>query len=89
MERYDSPEPLNLGNGREISIREATETIARLVGFGGRIIWDPTKPDGQPRRCLDVSRAKSALGFEARTTFEEGLAKTIQWFANHRHEARL
>jgi nucleoside-diphosphate-sugar epimerase len=89
MERYDSPEPLNLGNGREISIREATETIARLVGFGGKIVWDPSKPDGQPRRCLDVSRAKAALGFEARTTFEEGLAKTIQWFVNHRQEARL
>jgi len=89
LERYESPEPLNLGNGREISIREATETIARLVGFGGKIVWDPTKPDGQPRRCLDVTRAKEMLGFEARTTFEEGLAKTIQWFAQHRAEARL
>jgi GDP-L-fucose synthase len=89
LERYDSPEPLNLGNGREVTIREAIETIARLVGFGGRIVWDATKPDGQPRRCLDVSRAKEILGFEARTTFEEGLAKTIQWFAQHRDEARL
>ena len=89
LERYDSPEPLNLGNGREVTIREAIETIARLVGFGGRIVWDSSKPDGQPRRCLDVSRAKEMLGFEARTTFEEGLAKTIQWFAKHRDEARL
>jgi GDP-L-fucose synthase len=89
LERYDSPEPLNLGNGREVTIREATETIARLVGFGGRIVWDPSKPDGQPRRCLDVTRAKETLGFQARTTFEDGLAKTIQWFINHRSEARL
>jgi GDP-L-fucose synthase len=89
LERYDSSEPLNLGNGREVTIREAIETIARLVGFGGRIVWDATKPDGQPRRCLDVSRAKEILGFEARTTFEEGLAKTMQWFAQHRDEARL
>ena len=89
LERYDSPEPLNLGNGREVTIREATETIARLVGFGGRIIWDPSKPDGQPRRCLDVTRAKQTIGFEAATPFEEGLARTIEWFVNHRGEARL
>jgi GDP-L-fucose synthase len=89
MERYDSAEPLNLGNGREITIREAIETIADLVGFRGRIEWDATKPDGQPRRCLDVSRARTTIDFVARTTFEDGLRKTIDWFLRHRHEARL
>ncbi len=77
---YDSPEPVNLGSGREITIRELTETIARLSNFTGEIMWDPSKPDGQPRRCLDVSRAKEAFGFTARTTLEDGLAKTIAWF---------
>lgn len=80
MERYDSPEPMNLGSGREITIRALTEMIAKLSGFAGRIDWDPTKPDGQPRRCLDVSRAREALGFEAGTTLEEGLRKTIHWY---------
>jgi len=89
MERYDAPEPMNLGNGREVTIRHAIETIARLVGFPGRITWDATKPDGQPRRCLDVSRAKREIGFEARTSFEEGLRKTIEWFLEHRNEGRL
>lgn len=82
MEKYDSPEPMNLGSGREISIRNLTELIARLSDFKGQIIWDPTKPDGQPRRCLDVSRAKKEIGFVARTSLEEGLAKTIKWFEN-------
>src|SRR5687767_2479355 len=89
MERYVSPEPMNLGNGREVTIRQAVETIARLVGFGGKIVWDSTKPDGQPRRCLDVTRAKREIGFEAQTSFEEGLRRTIQWFIGHRSEARL
>src|SRR4051794_288452 len=69
MERYESPEPMNLGNGREVTIRQAIETIARIVGFEGKITWDTSKPDGQPRRCLDVSRAKEAVGFVARTSF--------------------
>jgi GDP-L-fucose synthase len=89
LERYDSPEPMNLGNGREVTIRQAIETIARLVGFEGKITWDSSKPDGQPRRCLDTSRAKSAIGFEARTTFEDGLRKTIDWFIANRKDARL
>src|SRR5258705_2029715 len=80
MEKYDSPEPMNLGNGREVTIREAIETIAQLVGFSGKITWDATKPDGQPRRCLDVSRARELTGFTARTSFEDGLRKTIDWF---------
>jgi GDP-L-fucose synthase len=80
MEKYDSPEPMNLGSGREITIRHLTELIAKLSNFTGQIIWDPTKPDGQPRRCLDVSRAKKEIGFTAATTLEAGLAKTIAWF---------
>lgn len=79
-ERYNSSEPVNLGSGREISIRELTELIARLTGFEGRIVWDTTKPDGQPRRQLDVSRARAAFGFEAKTGFEEGLHRTVAWF---------
>ena len=80
MEKYDSPEPMNLGSGREITIADLTQLVARLAGFTGEIRWDPTKPDGQPRRCLDVSRAKQEIGFVATTPFEEGLAKTIRWY---------
>ena len=80
MERYDAPEPMNLGSGREIKIRDLTELVARLAGFNGGIVWDATKPDGQPRRCLDVSRAREAIGFTAATPLEEGLAETIRWF---------
>jgi GDP-L-fucose synthase len=83
LEHYDSPEPMNLGSGREITIRDLTELIARLVGFRGRIEWDATKPDGQPRRQLDVSRARDAIGFVAKTPLEEGLARTIEWFNQH------
>jgi GDP-L-fucose synthase len=86
LEKYDSPEPMNLGSGREITIKDLTELIARLSGFEGQIIWDPSKPDGQPRRCLDVSRAKQAIGFTARTSLEDGLKKTIAWFESHRNE---
>jgi GDP-L-fucose synthase len=80
MEQYESPEPMNLGSGREINIKTLTELVAKLSDFKGRIIWDPTKPDGQPRRCLDVTRAKEQIGFTAGTTLEDGLAKTIKWF---------
>ena len=80
MEKYDSPEPMNLGSGREITIRDLTTLIARLSRFTGEIRWDPSKPDGQPRRCLDVTRAQREIGFTAQTPFEEGLAKTIAWF---------
>src|SRR5947207_1443829 len=79
MEKYESPEPMNLGSGREITIRDLTDLVARLCGFEGRIVWDPTKPDGQPRRCLDVSRAKREIGFVAGTKLEDGLRKTIEW----------
>jgi len=82
MERYDKPDPVNLGSGREISIKDLVETIARHVGFEGRIIWDTTKPDGQPRRRLDTSRAEQEFGFKAATDFEEGLRRTVEWYRN-------
>jgi GDP-L-fucose synthase len=83
-ERYDGPEPINLGVGQEITIRELVHTIARLCGFTGEIRWDATKPDGQPRRALDTSRAKAQLGFQAQTSFEAGLAATIEWYRGRR-----
>jgi GDP-L-fucose synthase len=76
-ERYDGAEPVNLGAGIEISIQNLAELIARLTGFKGRLKWDATKPDGQPRRCLDTSRAERTFGFKARTSFEDGLRRTI------------
>ena len=79
-ERYDKPEPVNLGAGREITIRELVQVIANHAGFKGEILWDPTKPDGQPRRCLDTTRAEREFGFRARTDFEEGLQQTIKFF---------
>jgi GDP-L-fucose synthase len=79
-ERYNDSDPVNLGSGYEISIKNLVETIARLTGFTGSILWDPTKPNGQPRRKLDVERARARFGFQAHTTFEDGLARTVQWF---------
>jgi GDP-L-fucose synthase len=79
-QRYDGPEPINVGAAREITIRELTETIARLTGFAGELVWDTSKPDGQPRRKLDVSRATELLGFTASTDFEDGLRRTIEWY---------
>jgi GDP-L-fucose synthase len=76
-ERYDGRDPINLGVGSEITIRDLIELIARLTGFAGEIRWDPTKPDGQPRRALDTSRARDAFGFTAGTSFEDGLRATI------------
>jgi len=83
-ERYDGDEPVNLGVGHEITIRELVETIARLSGFEGEIRWDATKPDGQPRRALDTSRARERFGFVAHTSFEDGLRRTIAWYEGHR-----
>ena len=80
LEQYDGPEPINLGSGREITIKTLTELVAKLARFEGKITWDTSKPDGQPRRCLDVTRAERVLGFRARTTLEDGLAKTIDWY---------
>jgi GDP-L-fucose synthase len=83
-ERYNGPEPVNIGAGFEITIKELTEKIVKLTGFKGQIRWDPSKPDGQPRRRLDVSRAKKLFGFEAQMTFDEGLKRTIDWFRENR-----
>jgi len=77
-------EPVNLGAGSEISIRELATTIARLAGFRGRLTFDPTKPDGQPRRCLDTSRAERLLGWHATTPLEAGLSRTIEWYRSER-----
>jgi GDP-L-fucose synthase len=79
-EKYDKPDPVNLGSGKEISIRELVEMIARLTGFEGEIRWDTKKPDGQPRRCMDVSHAKQEFGFEAKIGFEEGLRQTVNLY---------
>jgi len=84
MERYDDPEPMNLGSGREITIRDLTHLIAKLTRFEGKVAWDPTKPDGQPRRCLDVTRAQATIGFTAQTSLEDGLARTIAWYEQNR-----
>ncbi len=83
-EHYDDPEPVNLGSGQELSIKEVVEVIAELTGFQGQLVWDPTKPDGQPRRCLDTTRAEQAFGFRARTPVREGLQRTIDWYRQHR-----
>ncbi|WP_436926224.1 GDP-L-fucose synthase family protein [Halosimplex amylolyticum] len=81
-ERYDESEPVNLGSGMEISIRELVETIADVTGFEGEVEWDTSKPDGQMRRRLDVSRAKERFDWKASTEFEEGLQRTVNWFEN-------
>jgi nucleoside-diphosphate-sugar epimerase len=83
-ERYDGAEPVNLGTGREIAIRDLVELIAELTEFDGEIVWDASKPDGQPRRALDTSRARAAFGFEATTDFDAGLRQTIEWYEQHR-----
>ena len=81
-EHYDGAEPVNLGNHQEIKIRELVPLIAELCGFMGEIRWDANKPDGQPRRCLDTTRAKDLFGFTASTAFREGLQKTIAWYTH-------
>ena len=86
-ERYDGAEPVNLGVGAEITIRELVTLIARLTGFEGEIRWDATKPDGQPRRALDTSRARERFGFTATTSFEDGLRRTIEWYEQQRSNA--
>jgi GDP-L-fucose synthase len=83
-ERYDGAEPVNLGSGKEISIKDLVHLIAQETGFAGDIVWDATKPDGQPRRVLDTTRAAEAFGFRARTDFVEGLRKTIAWYREHK-----
>jgi len=80
LERYDQPEPVNIGTGREVTIKMLAELIAKLTGFNGRLTWDPSRPDGQPRRVLDTARAEDRLGFRAGTSLEEGLKRTIDWY---------
>lgn len=79
-EKYDKPDPVNFGSGMEISIKDLTEKICKLMNFDGNIHWDDSKPDGQLRRCLDVSKAEKEFGFKAKTNFEEGLKNTIEWY---------
>ena len=81
-QRYDGPEPVNVGAGFEISIRDLAEKIRDLTGYTGRIVWDTTKPDGQPRRCLDTTRAAELFGFRAEMDFEEGLRRTVTWWGS-------
>ena len=83
-ERYDKPDPVNIGAGMEISIKDLVHLIANLTGFKGRVTWDTSKPGGQPRRCLDVTRAEREFGFRARTNFDEGLRRTIEWYRGYR-----
>ena len=83
-EKYEGGEPVNIGAGREISIKELVEQIAAITGFQGHMIWDTSKPNGQPRRCLDTSRAREFFGFTAKTDFRDGLKKTIDWYISSR-----
>ena len=81
-EKYNQPEPVNIGAGFEIIIKDLVELIVKLTGFKGKIVWDKTEPDGQPRRMLDISRAKDEFGFGAKMDFEEGIKRTIEWYRN-------
>jgi GDP-L-fucose synthase len=83
-ERYNRPDPVNLGAGFEISIKDLVDLIVKLTGFEGRIVWDNAMPDGQPKRVLDTSRAEREFGFKAKTNFEEGLKKTIDWYLSNK-----
>lgn len=87
-EQYNDSLPVNLGTGEEVAIRDLAELIAKEVGFAGPIKWDTNKPNGQPRRCLDVTRAKELFGFQARHRLREGLKKTVQWFQDNRNKLR-
>ena len=88
-ERLETPEPINIGTGREVRIAELAETVADAVGYSGEIIWDTSRPDGQPRRCLDISRARALLQFEASTSLAEGLRNTVDWYLAHCRPAEL
>ena len=86
-ERYDGADPVNLGANHEVPIKDLVELIVAAVGFDGEIRWDTSKPDGQPRRRVDATRAEQLFGFMPRTTFEQGLRKTVDWYLGHREEA--
>jgi len=88
-EKYNKPEPVNIGAGFEITIKDLVGLIAKLTGFKGKIIWDTSKPDGQPRRCLDTARAKKEFGFKAQVKFEDGLKRTVEWYAGKRNIGAL
>jgi len=85
-EHYDRSEPVNLGSGKEISIKDLVQTISRLTGFSGELVWDTSKPNGQPRRVLDTTRAAEYFGFRAQTDFEDGLRQTIEWYRENREK---
>ena len=86
-EHHVGADPINLGTNREVTIRETVEQIAEMVGYDGELVWDPTKPDGQPRRRVDPSRAEQLLGWRAQMPFRDGLRRTIDWYLAHRDEA--
>jgi len=86
-EKYDKSEPINLGAGFEIKIKDLVELICKLMNFNGKIVWDTSKPNGQPRRCLDTSKAEKEFGFKAKTGFEEGLRRTIEWYLEFRKKS--
>lgn len=88
-EHYDGPEPVNVGSGMEISIKDLAYLVAKLTGYEGRILWDTSRPNGQPRRFLDTSRAENHFGFRARTPFEEGLRRTIVWYERYRQQEAI
>lgn len=85
--QIDTPQPINLGTGKEITIKDLVQQIAALSGFTGRIQWDASKPDGQPRRCLDTTRAQEVLGWQAETSFNDGLRATIDWWRQNRPDS--
>ncbi len=87
-EGYNGPEPVNLGSGNEIAIKDLVNLIAKLTGFNGEIIWDASKPNGQPRRGLDTSRAWEYFGFRAQMTFEDGLRRTIDWYRANKNSIK-
>ncbi|MEY4513071.1 MAG: hypothetical protein RLZZ450_5193 [Pseudomonadota bacterium] len=86
-ERYDSSDPINIGSGREVSIRNLAELVGGLCGFQGALVWETDRPNGQPRRALDVTRARERLGFASTTTLEQGLKATIDWYRQHREKS--
>lgn len=85
IEKYDKSDPINLGIDKEITIRGLVGLIAELAGYKGKIVWDSSKPDGQPRRCLETTKAREEFGFEAKTDLNEGLKKTIDWYFINRN----
>jgi GDP-L-fucose synthase len=85
MEHYNKANPVNLASGREISIKELSKIVSNEIGFNGNILWDTSKPDGQPRRLFDISRARQEFGFSPSTSFDEGLNETINWYMKNRY----